>query len=134
MLGRVDIAAASALIRDGRGRVLVVLRGEGPNRGKWSLPGGKRELGEPLLRTAEREVAEETGLQVRAVTELETVLVDAAPDRYEIHVVAATLVGGELRAADDAAAARWVDMDQLAELPVTEGLVELIDRHRPTGS
>merc|ERR1711862_170089 len=33
-----------------------------PNQGKWSLPGGKIELGEKVLEAAKREIQEETNL------------------------------------------------------------------------
>ena len=37
-------------------------RGTPPNRGQWSLPGGRIELGEQTLAAASRELSEETGL------------------------------------------------------------------------
>jgi ADP-ribose pyrophosphatase len=47
-------------------KVLLVLRGQAPAKGLWAIPGGSVELGETLQLAAEREVQEETGLQVRA--------------------------------------------------------------------
>ena len=38
----------------------------------------------------------------------------------------ATVTGGALRAGDDAADARWVDLADLAALEVTEGLIEAL--------
>eukprot|EP00581_Thalassiosira_minuscula_P001181 CAMPEP_0183738382 /NCGR_PEP_ID=MMETSP0737-20130205/54396_1 /TAXON_ID=385413 /ORGANISM="Thalassiosira miniscula, Strain CCMP1093" /LENGTH=213 /DNA_ID=CAMNT_0025972901 /DNA_START=153 /DNA_END=794 /DNA_ORIENTATION=+ len=43
-------------------RWLLVQRGKEPNRGMWSLPGGKIEMGEGTLEAAQRELYEETGL------------------------------------------------------------------------
>ena len=49
-------------------RYLLVKRGNPPGKGKWSLPGGKLELGESTLAGAAREVEEETSLPPHALT------------------------------------------------------------------
>lgn len=43
-------------------RYVLVQRANEPNKGKWSLPGGKIELGETTMQAARRELLEETGL------------------------------------------------------------------------
>ncbi|KAL7464718.1 hypothetical protein ACHAXS_005059 [Conticribra weissflogii] len=43
-------------------RYLLIQRGKEPNKGMWSLPGGKIESGERTLDAAKRELLEETGL------------------------------------------------------------------------
>jgi ADP-ribose pyrophosphatase YjhB (NUDIX family) len=45
----------------------MVQRGKEPNRGMWSLPGGKIEWGESTLQAAKRELEEETNLSPNAV-------------------------------------------------------------------
>ena len=45
---------------------LLVQRANPPDLGKWSLPGGKIEVGEPTLDAAQREITEETQLQVES--------------------------------------------------------------------
>lgn len=44
--------------------VLLIRRGKPPRQGEWSLPGGRQELGETLKEATEREVREETGLDI----------------------------------------------------------------------
>ncbi|QFU90879.1 NUDIX domain-containing protein [Amycolatopsis sp. YIM 10] len=52
------------------GEVLFLRRSEGTfHGGRWELPGGTVEPGEPLEEAAVREAAEETGLAVRVIGE-----------------------------------------------------------------
>ncbi|WP_329464227.1 NUDIX domain-containing protein [Streptomyces sp. NBC_01431] len=55
------VVAASAVVADGEGRLLLQRRRDS---GLWALPGGGMELGDSLPGTAVREVKEETGLDV----------------------------------------------------------------------
>ncbi len=50
------------------GEVLLVRRGNPPNAGQWSIPGGAQELGETAEAAARRELLEETGLVVGPLT------------------------------------------------------------------
>lgn len=54
--------AAIALIRDERGRVLLVKQTGGPFAGSWLLPGGRAGDDESTVHALVREVREETGL------------------------------------------------------------------------
>jgi len=96
------------------GRVLLVRRGQQPLKGKWSLPGGMLELGEPLLSGVAREVREETGLEVEPIELIELLdRVHREDNRVRYHYVIADylcrVVGGSLQAASDADAVRWVE-------------------------
>ena len=123
------VLAASAVIFDGRGRVLLVKRGKEPQKGRWSVPGGSVEPGETLMEAAAREVREETGLTVIVGPELWSFSTPTADGRiYEIHDFAATVTGGELVAADDADDVRWVSPDELQDLPLTVDLPAYLRR------
>jgi ADP-ribose pyrophosphatase YjhB (NUDIX family) len=96
------------------GRVLLICRGSEPLKGDWSLPGGLLELGESLHQGVIREVREETGLEVEPLQLVELLdRVHRQGQRVQYHYVIADylcqLKGGELRAASDAVAARWVE-------------------------
>ena len=65
--------AAGALVWREKGGDLQVLLVHRPRYNDWSFPKGKLESGESLCTCAMREVAEETGVQVRLEQPLETV-------------------------------------------------------------
>jgi ADP-ribose pyrophosphatase YjhB (NUDIX family) len=56
--------SAGWLVRDTKGRVLVVEKRTKPNVGKWSIPAGHCEWGESPLMAALRELSEEVGLSI----------------------------------------------------------------------
>lgn len=70
--------------------VILVRKGRGPYSGKWDLPGGRIEFGETPQEALEREVREETGLEIAAPELLDVVSTCFAhlrPDgtREELH-------------------------------------------------
>ena len=121
------VLAASVVVRDQRGRILLVQRGQEPNKGRWSLPGGKAEAGEDLPATAVRELREETGLRCEVGRQLGVVEVVASARTYEIHVFIAQLGAGQLVAGDDAAQVRWFSREELTALSLTDRLLEHLE-------
>ena len=95
-------------------RVLLVRRGSEPLKGHWTLPGGVLEVGETLTEGVVREVREETGLLVEPLELVELLdRIHREDGRIRYHYVIADylcrVMGGELRTASDADAARWVE-------------------------
>ncbi len=123
--------AVGGIVFDDAGRVLVIERGRPPGVGLWTVPGGKLELGETLAQAVAREVREETGLVVE-VGALACV-VERVGDGYHYVILdyLARVIGGSLAAADDVRGARFVSEAELAALPVTDGLLEVLARARP---
>lgn len=118
---------AGGIVRDGAGRLLVIRRGREPGRGLWSVPGGRCLPGESVEQACVREVAEETGLTVRVLSEAGRVERDGpAGVRYDIVDFECEVVGGELRPGDDATDVRWVTRVELGELAVVPELVECL--------
>jgi 8-oxo-dGTP diphosphatase len=114
---RRHIPCAGAVVKDDAGRMLLILRGHDPGKGLWSIPGGRIEPGETGEEAVVREVREETGLDVICGQLLGSVeRPGRAGDVIVISDFTAIVVGGELAAADDAADARWVTLDQLVAL------------------
>lgn len=107
-----------AVITDAAGRLLLIQRGHEPNRGLWSIPGGRVEAGETDAQALVREVREETGLAVTAGRLLGTVQRPGPAGRpgYDIRDYAAEVTGGVLAAGDDADDAQWVGPVRLADM------------------
>jgi 8-oxo-dGTP diphosphatase len=121
------IPCVGAVIKDDRGRLLLIKRGHAPGSGLWSLPGGRIEPGETDAEALVREMREETGLMIEAGQLIGTVRRPARDGGVlDIRDYSATIVGGTLHAGDDAADARWVDASELESLPLTEGLVQAL--------
>lgn len=116
---------AGGVLVDDDGRVLLVRRGHEPYEGTWSLPSGRAEPGEDVRDAAAREVLEETGLDVEVDALLGVVRRQdsAGLYHYEIHDFACRIVGGTLAAGDDAEAVGWFSETELAEMPLSPGLL-----------
>jgi 8-oxo-dGTP diphosphatase len=125
--------AVGGIAFDDDGRVLLVQRGRPPGVGLWTVPGGRVELGEHLADACAREIAEETGLTVEVgslveVVERMTPATGGGTYHYVIHDYLVRVTGGVLRAGDDVTDARFVTLDELAAMPVTEGLAPVVAR------
>lgn len=123
-------AAVGAVVRRGAD-VLLVRRGRGPGRGRWSLPGGRVEFGETLRQAVAREVREETGLEVsvgRFLGWVERMGERPAPYHYVILDFAAEPLDPEIvpSAGDDAAEVAWVPLADIGELVLVPGLEDFL--------
>jgi len=102
--------------------VLLIRRGKEPNKGQWSLPGGRQELGETIAETAVREVAEETAVDVRPACLVDVVdsITKDETGRITYHYTLVELMclweGGAPVANDDALDAQWFSLDDLSGL------------------
>jgi ADP-ribose pyrophosphatase YjhB (NUDIX family) len=105
---------AAAVIVQRDDEILLVQRKFEPCIGDWSLPAGFVEWGESADETAVREAKEETGLDI-AVRGLYGVY--AARDDWDYQVLLVVyrseILGGALKAGDDALEARFFDFSAL---------------------
>ena len=115
---------AFASVRDGSGRLLLVRRGDTLN---WEMPGGKIDFGESAPQACEREVLEESGVEVRVVglagvyTDPGHVMeyVDGEVRQQFALCFHAEPVAGEPRPDhDETVAAGWFTVAEVAELDV----------------
>lgn len=122
--GHPRVGVGALVLKDGA--VLLVKRGVNPGKGLWALPGGNLQLGETLQQAAEREIMEETGIEIRAklppFITFELIQRDDAGEvqfHYVIVDLVADYVAGEPTGGDDATDARWIRIAELDRYPVS---------------
>ena len=136
--GHPRVAVGAVVFRDEC--VLLVRRGQPPAEGLWAIPGGSVEIGETLQKAAEREILEETGVQIRASKPIYTFdVIDrdmAGKVRFHYVIVdlAAEYVLGEPSPGDDALEARWVSAGEIHNLKVSPATVNLLKNRFGFGS
>jgi thiamine-phosphate diphosphorylase len=109
-------ATVTCVIAEREGKLLLVLRKYQPGRGRWCLPAGFIEAGEHPRASAEREVLEETGLNVEVDRIYDCWATDEDPRTPVVSIAfTARVKGGELLPGDDASDARFFDFEHLPE-------------------
>ena len=123
--------------------VLLIRRGQEPNKGLWTIPGGRQEAGETLLETAHREIVEETGVTIDGLTLVDVVDLIRRDSQgnltrhYTLIDYAARYVAGTPTPGGDADAIKWVpakDISNHVEWSetiriVTEAVTKLAQNH-----
>ena len=101
-------------------KLLLIQRKNEPYKDFWALPGGFMNMDETIEACAQRELKEETGLEINNLKQLHTF---SAPGRdprgRTVSVVFVGIVEAALfqpEGGDDAAKANWVSAGQLPEL------------------
>jgi 8-oxo-dGTP diphosphatase len=108
------------------GRVLLVRRSGAPLKGQWSIPGGMLETGETLVEGVQREIAEETAIEVRVlnlVDVFERIERDAEGSAQYHFIVLDYLcevLRGEARSGSDVSEVAWARPDELGKYSRTE--------------
>ena len=129
------VLAVGAIVADGDS-ILLIQRGHAPSAGRWSIPGGRVELGETLPEALRREIQEECGLDV-TIGDVAIILDRITRDsdgsvrsHYLILDFWATPASGPspsvVRASSDAADAGWFTLDQIRQLPTTPNLLDYL--------
>ena len=107
---------ASAIVLDGRGRVLLARRAAEPGKGRWDLLGGFIDEDEEPLAALRRELDEEIGIEIEPGD-----FVGGFPDRYgedgppTLNFYWTARLEGEPRPTDEIAELRWFEPEELPE-------------------
>jgi 8-oxo-dGTP diphosphatase len=135
---RQSFALASDLVvlafDGGELRLLLVRRRNAPFKGMWALPGGFLEHGETLEECARRELAEETGVELRRLEQLAAISTPGRDPRGDVVSVAfLALVRAKektIAAGDDAAEAAWKGLDAPPKLAFDHARIVAAARRR----
>ena len=112
-----DPKVAAVVLIEQDGKALLVRRVMNPERGKWTVPGGYVDSGEDTRQAAARECLEETGLQVEITGLLDALFSREHPRSASIILAyRGRIVGGDLRAGDDADGIGFFGPDEMPEL------------------
>ncbi len=100
------IAVVGSLVKDSAGRVLLVRH----HKRGWEIPQGRVEEGESLLDALQRELHEETGVEVEQV-QLAAIWSKISPPSAIIFTFLALHKSGDLRASEECPEVAWFDAD-----------------------
>jgi 8-oxo-dGTP diphosphatase len=114
--------------------LLLIQRGTDPDKGLWSLPGGRVEVGEIMAEAVVREFREEVGLD--AVCGSLIGWVERITDDYhfaifdfEVTLFTERGVSPTPTAGDDADAAEFVPLYEVTDRQLVPGLIEFLSDH-----
>jgi len=121
--GELRVGSCAVIFNEKRDRVLLTRRSD---NGLWCLPGGKMEPGESIEECCQREVFEETGLEIRTrrligVYSNRDQLV-VYPDGHKVQIVVlsfeAEVTGGNLGLSDETTAAAFDTLQEMESMPM----------------
>jgi len=104
------------------GRMLLTKRSKEPSKGKWSLPGGRIELGETVYEAVKREVFEECSveIEIERIIDVADSIISDEEGRIRYHFVLIYLLArykaGDIKAQSDAEDVGWFTPAEIAEL------------------
>jgi 8-oxo-dGTP diphosphatase len=114
-----------ACVVDPDDRVLLTRRCIHPFCGQWVMPGGKIDLGEPILKALHREVKEEVGIEIHVeglIDVFEHVSVGEKNDHFIIlYYRTAPMTFDLCPNGEECTEAAWVAKEQLSSFDITPG-------------
>ena len=126
------VGVGGVIIADGR--TLLIRRGHAPLKGEWSIPGGTLEVGETLTEGVRRELAEETGIEVRVLELIEVFerIFSDGDGRAKYHFVIldylCEVASGSARAGSDVTDVAWAAEPELGQYSLTPTATRVIKK------
>jgi ADP-ribose pyrophosphatase YjhB (NUDIX family) len=135
---KIDIRVAACILKDDK--ILMIRHKKGDER-YWLLPGGRIEYGETMIETLEREMIEETGLEVRVGNLM--FVSEAIPEDNHRHIInmffEAEIVNGKIRLGNEEIldAVEFIDINKLDKITIypliRDELKQYINNSKPLG-
>ena len=126
------VGVGGVVIRDER--ALLIRRGSAPLEGEWSIPGGMLEIGETILDGVQRELLEETAIEVKVLDLIEVFerLTRDEAGKLKYHFVIldylCEAVRGEARAGSDVTDVAWARAEELDAYSLTTTATRVIQK------
>ena len=126
MAEKLVVAVVGVVVRGGE--ILAMRRSTlKVGAGLWETTSGRIEPGEEPIAAVAREIAEETGLEVRVTLRpVDTYAARRGDDPMVVIVFRADWVAGEVRRSDEHDAHRWVSPEAFAELTTLDRLAQAV--------
>lgn len=115
-------------------RALLIRRGSAPLKEEWSIPGGMLETGETIVQGVQRELLEETAIEVEVLDLIEVFerisTDDAGRPQYHFVILdyLCEFIGGTARAGSDVTDTAWVLESELENYSLTPTATRVIQK------
>lgn len=120
--------AVRAIITDDNGKILILKRSADSktNPGKWELPGGKVDQGEPFDKALIREVFEETQLKITLYNVISASQQNLPLIRAVHIIMSGKIIEGELNLSDEHDGYAWEYPDNLKDYELADWMENFI--------
>jgi len=125
------VAVHPIVFRDDQ--IVLVKRAKEPSKGKWSLPGGRIELGETVYEAAKREVLEECSIEIdiERLFDIGDSIIPDAEGHTSYHIVLIYLLArynaGDIKAGSDEADIGWFTIAEATQLDMHPQLLSILE-------
>ena len=115
-------------------KVILVKRGNEPNKGLWAIPGGKVKLGEKVSETAHREVKEECNvhIELRDILGVVDLILKDSENNVQYHYILIDYLAqykeGNLYPQSDVTDVAWFSQTDLNELDIPELTLKILEK------
>ncbi len=124
--------AVVAVVKNPDGNVLLTKRAIPPYLGKWVMPGGKIDVGEPITAALKREVMEEVGLEVHVEGLIDIFEIVPSNEHKEHYVILYYLTSpksGELVPnKEEISEVVWADREAVSRMDVSNGTRHILSK------